>query len=447
MGDVVEAYDRRLSRRVALKRLRADLDDPKARDRFVREVISGAGVAHPNVVTVYDVGDSDGRPYYVMELVEGETLADKIQREGPIPPAEACRIIIAVLEGLAAAHAKGLVHRDVKPGNVLLANDGSVKLADFGIAKAVSDAAFDLTAPGEVIGTPTYLAPEQTRGGEVGPRSDVYAAGVVLYEMLAGAPPFKADSPVATALAHRESPVPPLRERAPGVPATLAAVVDRALAKDPDERFPDAAAMCAALESDTNEVAPTAPVTVSESVTQTRVLPAPPPRTGAPAKPAPRRPRRRRMPAAAVLVIATLLALGAIAAGFALRSGGGVGTEAAGAGAAGAASTLATSTTTTTVPAPRTMDELVAVLAGNPSAYGPRGPELLSALSELQQDPSPHDAADLSKAITAWIASGQLDREVGGIAQMLLAPIELVPVAPAPDQHQRDEKGKKGKND
>ena len=146
-----------------------------------------------------------------MELVDGRTLADRLAAEGALPIDEATRIIDAVLAALAAAHARGLVHRDVKPANVLLGADGSVKLADFGIAKVVSDEAAGLTVPGQVLGTPRYVAPEQTRGADVGPATDVYGAGIVLYEMLAGAAPFRGESPAATALAHADEPVPPLR--------------------------------------------------------------------------------------------------------------------------------------------------------------------------------------------------------------------------------------------
>ena len=190
MGEVYEAYDQKLSRRVAVKRVRSELADEPAQERFVREVRHTAAFAHPNVVTVFDVGDESDHPYFVMELVEGRTLAAALAAEGPLPVDEAARIADSVLAGLAAAHAQGLIHRDVKPSNVLLGADGSVKLSDFGIAKAVHDAAAPLTAAGEVLGTPTYLAPEQTRGEQAGPPADIYAVGVLLYELLAGVLPF-----------------------------------------------------------------------------------------------------------------------------------------------------------------------------------------------------------------------------------------------------------------
>ena len=215
MGDVYEAYDQKLSRRVAVKCLKPGFTGSH-HERFVREVRHAAAFIHPNVVTVFDVGDDQGSPYFVMELVDGHTLAAELEERGPLPPEEAVRIADAVLAGLSAAHARDLVHRDVKPANVLLGADGCVKLADFGIAKAVHDAATGLTAVNDIIGTPTYLSPEQASGDPTGPATDLYAVGVLLYEMLAGAPPFRGDTPMATAIAHREAPVPPLARQASG---------------------------------------------------------------------------------------------------------------------------------------------------------------------------------------------------------------------------------------
>src|SRR5688500_5909095 len=187
-GRVYAARDERLHRDVAIKLVPTSSAEPIARQRFVREARTAAAFTHPNAVALYDAGEADGSLYLVMELVDGESLADKLAARGPLGPAESERIMIGVLSALAAAHGAGIVHRDVKPGNVLLAADGAVKLADFGIAKRLDDAAGDVTVVGDIIGTPKYLAPELLSGAPATPSSDVYAAGVVLFEMLAGRP-------------------------------------------------------------------------------------------------------------------------------------------------------------------------------------------------------------------------------------------------------------------
>ena len=242
MAEVFEAYDRKLDRRVAVKLLHVGSGDARAHERFVREARMAAGFVHPNVVTIHDVGEVRGRPYLVMELVEGGTLGDLIARDGPLPVGQALAITDSILAALGAAHADGLVHRDVKPANILIGADGRVKLADFGIAKA-QDLGRDLTATGQVLGTAGYLAPEQAAGGEATPASDVYAAGVVLYEMLAGEPPFTGEHPVAVAVAHQRANVPPLADKRPGLPPDVLAVVSQALEKDPSRRFRDASQM------------------------------------------------------------------------------------------------------------------------------------------------------------------------------------------------------------
>lgn len=245
MADVYRGYDRVLRRPVAIKRLRGPADDTAARERFTREALVLAGFNHPNAVAVYDTFVDATGPLIVMEYVEGTTLRGVLRAEGRLSVATATAIAGQVLAALAAAHARGIVHRDVKPGNVLVAEDGQVKLADFGIA-TMHDAA-DLTRTGEVVGTPRYLSPEQAGGHRATPRSDLYAVGVLLFEMVCGRPPFEGDSPEVTMSAHRDTPVPPLAARCPGVPDRYVAVVERALAKDPAQRYPDAAAMRAAV--------------------------------------------------------------------------------------------------------------------------------------------------------------------------------------------------------
>lgn len=253
MAHVYAALDHRLGRRVAVKLVRADLvADGSSRKRLLREARSAASFHHPNSVAVYDTGEEQQQPFIVMELVDGESLVDRLQRERRLDPTEAARIGVGVLAALEAAHAGGLVHRDIKPGNVLLPRSGGVKLADFGIAKAVADTAIGLTNPGDVMGTPKYLSPEQVAGHPAVPASDQYSLGIVLYECLVGKAPFTAENPMAVALAHQRQPVPSVRRAARDVPTELAHVVEQALAKDPADRFADAAAMRRALEAAVN---------------------------------------------------------------------------------------------------------------------------------------------------------------------------------------------------
>jgi serine/threonine protein kinase len=416
MSEVFEGYDRNLDRRVAVKFLKADVADPRARERFEQEARSAASFTHPNAVTVFDVGEAGTRPYIVMELVEGRNLADVLARSGPLPPREAAHITDQVLAALGAAHVRGLVHRDVKPGNVLVAPDGSVKLADFGIAKAVADATGGLTMTGQVMGTPKYLAPEQAAGQATTPRSDLYSTGVVLYEMLAGRPPFEGDTPVAIALAHQQAPVPPLAERRAGLPASLVATVDRALEKDPTRRFPTADAMRSALAG-----APTAPIS-APTAGATEVLPSTAPMRG--------RPRRRARWGWVVLGLLALAGVFLIAWALANRDEGS-GPEVVSEPSTTTSTTTTTTTTTpptTTTPLPQTVDELVALLAANPDAFGEKGTDLLDKLQEAQGEQDGEKAAKLIDEIDKWVGEGQLDPEIGALAQQLLAPLASQPV-------------------
>src|SRR5205823_1986720 len=230
MASVYLGHDGQLERRVAVKLLAPGVArDHDLRRRFARESRLAARLSHPNVVAVYDAGEEDGRPYIVMEYVEGETVADVLRRRGSLPPEEAVEIAAQVCAGLAHAHAHGLVHRDVKPQNLLVARDGRVKIADFGVARG--DDASKLTQAGTVLGTAAYLSPEQAAGAEVGPCSDIYSVGAVLYELLSGSTPYRFES-LAGLAAPRTAP-PPLP---PHVPPALAEVVARCLAPDPDDR-------------------------------------------------------------------------------------------------------------------------------------------------------------------------------------------------------------------
>jgi serine/threonine-protein kinase len=236
MAEVFLAHDCILGRDLALKVLREDYaKDAGFVSRFRREAVSAAALNHPHVVQVYDQGRSeDGRLYMTMEHVPGGNLKDLTTRRGPLDPAEAARLASEVAEALGAAHERGIVHRDVKPQNVLIDEAGEAKLADFGIALAASTS----TASGtnRVFGTASYMSPEQAMGERVGPQSDLYSLGVVLYEMLTGTLPFEADGALATAMKHvTEQPVPP-RERDPSIPEEVDALVMGLLAKDPEAR-------------------------------------------------------------------------------------------------------------------------------------------------------------------------------------------------------------------
>jgi eukaryotic-like serine/threonine-protein kinase len=240
MGEVWVARDLLLDRAVAVKVLGGALaGDGRAAERLRREARAAARLEHPNIARVLDLGEQEGRPYLAMELLEGESLAARVDRAGAMAPAEASRVVAAVADALEAAHRAGVVHRDVKPGNVFLTSDGEVKVLDFGIASAVGDAAI---TTGDLLGTPAYLAPERVLGHPATPAADIYALGVVLYELLAGRRPFEAGSDIELAMAHVHARPAPLRQLAPSAPSSLVAACGHAMAKDPSARLPSAAA-------------------------------------------------------------------------------------------------------------------------------------------------------------------------------------------------------------
>jgi serine/threonine protein kinase/beta-lactam-binding protein with PASTA domain len=253
MAEVYRARDIRLDRIVAIKTLRADLArDQIFQARFRREAQSAASLNHPSIVAVYDTGDDKASgmpiPYIVMEYVDGRTVRDLLQEGHRLLPERSLEIIDGVLRALDYSHQAGIVHRDIKPGNVMVTRNGDVKVMDFGIARAMSDAQATMTQTAQVIGTAQYLSPEQARGERVDSRSDLYSTGCLLYELLTGRPPFTGDSPVAIAYQHvRENPVPPSRVD-PEVPPWADAIVLKAMAKSPADRYQTAADMRADLQ-------------------------------------------------------------------------------------------------------------------------------------------------------------------------------------------------------
>ena len=314
MGEVWRSEDTVLNRPVAVKILKPEFaGDTAFRQRFLAEARHAAVLDHPGVAQVYDFGDSAEdavdahRPFLVMELVRGTPLSDLIGNGKALPPAEAARVVALSADALQAAHERGIVHRDIKPGNLLVTEEGAIKVTDFGIAKAAG--AVPITATGMVVGTPHYLSPEQAGGQDVSPASDIYSLGVVLYEALAGNRPFERDSAVATALAHVRDEPPPLPEQ---VPAGLKRIATKAMAKDPAERHANAAEMARELRYGPNTAV--APAVAAAAVPATSVLPAgAPPTTATTSTGVPRRPWWRRPGLMLAAVAALLLLVGGIA--------------------------------------------------------------------------------------------------------------------------------------
>lgn len=246
MAEVYDGYDERLHRPVAVKLLQASAaSDPGIRERFEVEARAAARLTHPNVVAVYDTGEDAGTPFIIMERLPGETLADRMAA-GPVDAGWLRQVALDVLGALGAAHAAGIVHRDVKPGNILIGPDGHAKVADFGIAKSV-EFATDATGAGLVIGTPAYLSPERVEGRPATGRSDLYSLGVVLYEALAGVKPFDGPTPVAVADAVLHAEVPPLGDARPDLDPVFVAAVERAFSREPTDRPASAEGLAAEL--------------------------------------------------------------------------------------------------------------------------------------------------------------------------------------------------------
>jgi serine/threonine-protein kinase len=283
MGSVYRAMDTHLGRPVAVKVLKRVLaDDATFLERFRREARAAAAISHPGVARVYDYGELSSEPFMVMELVDGDTLAQRIANQGRLPWEQAFAIAEQVASALSAAHAHGVIHRDVKPANILIDRSDRVKVTDFGIARAVR--ATTLTRPGMVLGSANYVAPEQAQGSPVGPAADLYSLGCVLFESVTGNTPYQGRSAVAIATQHVSSPVPDPRDQVPELPPAAAALIMRSLGKQPGDRFPNAAAMAAALGA---ARAGRDPAARSEDVTTALPKLPPQPPVGPPAPPPP----------------------------------------------------------------------------------------------------------------------------------------------------------------
>src|SRR5215210_7045604 len=247
MSTVYRAFDSVLERRVAVKLMHREIAaDTDQLERFRREARAVAQLSHPHIVGVIDAGEEDGRPYIVFEYVEGETLKDRIRRHGRLPVPEAVAYAIEIARALQAAHDRRIVHRDVKPQNVLIDEEGSAKVTDFGIARSLDEEG--LTAEGRVLGTTDYVSPEQALGRAVNGQCDIYSLGIVLFEMLTGDVPFHGENQVAVAMKHVREDLPDVQGRRPEVSAGLAAILDRMTEKDLERRYPDAGTVAGDLE-------------------------------------------------------------------------------------------------------------------------------------------------------------------------------------------------------
>lgn len=321
MGVVYLATDRRLGRPVAIKLIADDrAEDPAFRDRFEREAQLTAAIDHPNVIPVYAAGEIDGQLYLATRYVDGTDLQESLRRDGPLAPARAAEVVAQVADALDAAHAAGLVHRDVKPANVLLSGR-HVYLSDFGLTRAV-EAEAHLTDTDERLGTVDFMSPEQLRGMRTDARSDVYALGCLLHTVLTGTPPFHRATAAATITAHLESPPPRASDTQPGIPDEFDAVLARALEKDPQLRHPSAgdlgrAALAAARGQVTTEVGHSVARGEAAPLAETRVIEAPPT-----ARILPLKENKRRNLVIEAVVIAAFFLVAIVVLAMALTSGG-----------------------------------------------------------------------------------------------------------------------------
>ncbi|MBL3670494.1 serine/threonine protein kinase [Streptomyces sp. M2CJ-2] len=389
MGEVWRARDEVLGRPVAVKLLLAGGIDPSAAARFRQEAQTTARLSHPNIVAIYDFGQADDRLYLVMEIVQGHSLADRLASAGALTPREVAAIGGQIASGLAAAHRQNVIHRDIKPANLLLAADGTVKVVDFGIARLADDTAAGLTSAGMIVGSVSYLAPERALGKDAGPASDMYALGCVLYELLVGYPPFRADTPTALLYQHvQELPSPP-RGMGVELPAELEQLVLALLAKEPEAR-PGAEQVANWLSAPGRSSAaataqPTPPSSSrpAAAVGRTAVLPAP----------ATRRSRRRDSRSRTVAV-SGLAAAALATAGYLLFQ-----PDSAQVAAADPASSSPAASGASPPPSPSAAVDTPAALSNDPGVLlGRVSQELSTAAGEGRLDP--HLADDLEHKVS-----------------------------------------------
>lgn len=446
---VHEATDEVLGRQVAVKLLDSSLaasSDPAGRERFLREGRTAAQFVHPHAVMVLDAGEDEGDLFIVLELVEGPTLAQHLAAQGPLTIDEATRITEQVLDVLGAAHAQGIVHRDVKPANVLLTPTGDVKLADFGIAKRFDDLEDSVTGTGLVIGTPRYLAPEQLTGATVSPATDVYAAGILLFEMLTGRPPFHGATLRETAAQQQLRPPPDVRMLRPEVPEGLATIVAAALATEPGDRPSDAGTMAQAMR-DLHALAPpdvtmpaTQEVPATEVASRTQVMapiaaappPPSPPRQHLGGNPRPRRAWLAVPVVAVVLLVGVLLLIAASSRGV---------PEVEGDAAAGAEPEAAAAPAEDTpdpgdsppdeimpgFPWTDDLGEFYVLLEQDPEMVGPAGPSVAKDLRKVLEENAPpkqaKKASELQDRIVEQAKDGELDPAIMMVLHSLLEPL------------------------
>ena len=455
MSRVHVALDERLGRRVAVKLQDARIvasADPAGRERFLREGRTTAGFSHRHAVTVFDAGEDAGDLYIVMEFVDGPSLAEHLARNGPFPVDEMVRISRQVLSALAAAHAAGIVHRDVKPANILIGADGDTKLADFGIAKRFDDLAASVTLTGMVIGTPRYLAPEQALGHAATPAADVYSMGVVMFEMLTGRLPFETDSVGATATAQQAGPAPDVRSLRPDVPAALSVVLARALATQPGERPATAAELLTALDAASSSRAgstkvaeptllmPPAMVSIPDGSADTEVLPS------APTNAQPSATKGSSGRTAVLLFAGLLLLLGGAVAAATIGSGDAiddaVSTTATASTSAVPSQTVPSATAPVVIelvvpeptevtlipgfPATDDLEVFLLQVERDPDLLGQSGEDLADHLREVieQRGVEQRKAAqDLREKLAEWVDDDEIASAVADALDELLAPI------------------------
>lgn len=427
MATVHRAKDEVLGRQVAIKRLLPHLAaDPGAAERFRREAQAAAGLNHPGIVTVYDTGADEQGPYIVMELIEGETLAAKIGREGALEAPETAAIVRGAAEALDHAHANGVVHRDIKPSNLIVDGDGKVRLTDFGIARAMEDPTTMVTSTGELVGTLAYMAPETLSGEPATPASDIYSLGAVAYQMLAGRPPFQAENAGAFIAAIREEMPPPL---GPNVPSEIGAGVFQALAKDPSQRPESAGSLGTSLVAAT-----TMPL---EAAAPTQPLPAAATTPSGPAEPTRvytvESTSRRRSRGGFTIPLLLLVALGLVLAVLALAPDA---PEAAPAAASETTtSTTLPATTTTTTPTTTTTMPATTTLA-------PDSPEAISAgiyqLLEEMRPPEfqPNEIKEIRERLDEILVKAE-ERDSEKLRENLEKAFERVGKLPESDERER----------